>query len=245
MVGPVEFRFEIKAYTPKTMPLERLARYLSNLAVILGETRSVHLVRIEAGSTVPVLAVDWESLPKVRKRAHEIRSDEGSAEACAARRAIERDLAEDNAPFGDLLDHQGTRLLRFPGVQVGADIEYGPFSQPGTLDGVPIVVGGQKDLVPVHLKDRERIHDCVASRAVAKEISRHLFTAPVRVSGIGRWFRDSHGVWTMRSFTIHGFTELTAASVGEVSDRLQRIDAAWKQREDPIGDLTALRDSEA
>lgn len=132
IVGPVELRFEIKAYTPRTMPLERLARYLSNLAIILGEAKSVHLVRIEAGSTVPVLAVDWESLPKVRKRAHEIRSDEGSSEARAARRAIERDLAEDNAPFGDLLDHQGARLLRFPGVQAVAELEYGPFSQPGT-----------------------------------------------------------------------------------------------------------------
>jgi hypothetical protein len=30
-----------------------------------------------------------------------------------------------------------------------------------------------------------------------------------------------------------------------VTGRLQRIDAAWKQRDDPIGDLVTLRDGEA
>jgi hypothetical protein len=244
MVRPVEFRFEIKAYSPDTMPLSRLARYLDNLATLLGETKSVHLVRIDGGSTVPVLAVEWESLPKVKKRANDVRNNEGPAEARKAKENIERDLAADNAEYGDLLDQHGARVLRFPGAPRVAAQEFGPFSQPGTLDGVPIVVGGENDPVPVHLQDRGQIHNCIAARDVAKAIGLHLFTTPLRVLGIGRWFRDDAGIWTMRRFQIQQFTELRAESVTAATARLQAIAAEWKQRPDPAGDLIRLRDSE-
>ena len=244
MVSPVEFRFEIKAYTPTSMPLERLARYLDHLAMLLGETKSVHLVRIDTGSTVPVVSVEWESVPKVKKRANDVRNNEGSATACAAKRAIETDLAEDNAEYGDLLDHHGARVIRFAGWTKAVEPEYGPFSQPGTLDGVPIVVGGENDPVPVHLQDRGGIHNCLATRDIAKGISRYLFTAPLRVAGVGRWVRAAEGAWEMRRFTIQSFQELRVESIPDITKRLRAIDAAWKNTNDPIGDLVAIRDSE-
>ena len=245
MAKPVEFRFEIKAYSPATMPLERLARYLEKLSVILGETRNVHLLRIDGGSTVPVLVVDWESLPKVKKRANDVRNNEGPDEAQKARRAIEGYLAEDNAKYGDLVDQHGARVLRFPGVGRVTEPEFGPFMQPGTLDGVPIVVGGQNDPVPVHLQDRKRIHNCLASRDVAKGIGLHLFSTPLRVFGVGSWFRDREGNWDMRRFTIQNFAELKAESLVDVTKRLQGIDAQWKTMDDPIEALIRLRASEA
>ena len=72
----MQLRFEIGAYSPKTMPMARLARYLDNLATVLGETRSVHLVSVDEGSTVPVLAVDPEAYGKVRQRAAEVHNKE-------------------------------------------------------------------------------------------------------------------------------------------------------------------------
>ena len=243
MAEPVEFRFEIKAYTPQTMPLSRLARYLDNLSTLLGETKSVHFVRLEGGSTVPVVAVEWEALPKVKKRANDVRNNEGPQEARRAKEAIERDLASDNAEYGDLLDQHGARVLRFPGAKQVAAQEFGPFSEPGTLDGVPIVVGGENDPVPVHLQDRGVIHNCIATRDVAKAIGFHLFTTSLRVAGIGRWFRDAAGLWTMRRFQIQSFVELRGESVIDASARLQAIEAAWKSR--PISDLIKIRDSEA
>ena len=245
MASPVEFRFEIKAFSPETMPLSRLVRYLDNLATLLGETKSVHLVRIEGGSTVPVISVEWESLPKVKKRANDVRNNEGPAEARKAKEAIEKDLASDNAEYGDLVDHHGSRVLRFPGARRVAAQEFGPFPQAGTLDGVPIVVGGENDPVPVHLQDRGTIHNCLASRDVAKAVGLHLFTTPLRVYGIGRWFRDATGLWTMRRFTIQNFTELRAESVIDASARLQAIEAEWKKSKDPIGRLLKIQGSEA
>lgn len=244
MVPPVEFRFEIKAYSPETMPLDRLAQYLDSIATLLGEARSVHLRRIDGGSTVPVLAVDWESVPKVKKRANDVRNDEGPEEAKRAKRTIERYLAEDNADYGDLVDHHGARVLRFPGRQKQVDQEFGPFSQPGTLDGVPIVVGGENDPVPVHLQDRAAIHNCLAARDIAKQIGHYLFSTPLRVSGVGRWVRTSHGLWVMKRFTIQSFSELRGESLHDVTARLQAINARWKKTADPLSDLAAIRGDE-
>ena len=237
----VQLRFEIGAYSPTTMPMVRLARYLDHLATVLGETRSVHLVSVDEGSTVPVLAVDPEAYGKVRQRAAEVRNKEASPAVLKASRAIETDLATDNARYADVVDDHGTRILRFAGAPRCDDPEYGPFSQPGTLDGIPIVVGGENDPVPVHLESLDRVHNCLAARALAKQIGIHLFTTPLRVSGLGRWFRDRDGAWTMKSFRIQDFEELPTDSLADATRRLRSIDAGWKQRPDPLGDLVALR----
>ena len=238
---PVQLRFKIGAYSPATMPMARLARYLDNLATVLGETNSVHLVSVEDGSTVPVVAVQWEAYPKLKKRADAVRNGEGPANVLHARRAIEDDLSADNAEYAELVDEHGARILRFAGEARTDEPEYGPFSQPGTLDGVPIVVGGRDELVPVHLQSHDRVHNCLAKRDLAKNIGMHLFTTPLRVSGVGRWFRDREGAWTMNSFRIHEYTELRSDSPAEATSRIQSIDAGWKKRPDPLGDLVALR----
>jgi hypothetical protein len=245
MASPVEFRFEIKAYTPETIPLERLAFYLERIATLLGESKNVHLLRIEGGSTVPVFRIDWESVPKVKKRVNDVRNNEGPAEARNAKIAIERALAEDNAPYGELIDHHGGRVIHFPGRDKFRETEYGPFNQAGTLDGVPIVVGGENDPVPVHLQDRGGvIYNCLAERALAKRIGLHLFTTPLRVDGVGRWYRSSEGVWSLRRFLIRDYRELKAESLHDATARLRAIDAAWKKHPDPVSELVALRGTE-
>ena len=76
-----EYRFEIDAYTPATIPLSRLSQYLSDLARMMGESASVHLSRVEKGSTVPIILVDWEAEPKVRERLRLVKFKEGPKEA--------------------------------------------------------------------------------------------------------------------------------------------------------------------
>ena len=55
---PREYRFETDAFTPETIPLYRLSQYLGDLARMMGQETNVHLVKVEKGSTVPVIAVD-------------------------------------------------------------------------------------------------------------------------------------------------------------------------------------------
>ena len=46
MVEVLTYRLKIDAYTPETMPMGRLAEYMADLAVILGERAAVHFVQL-------------------------------------------------------------------------------------------------------------------------------------------------------------------------------------------------------
>jgi hypothetical protein len=50
MAGSSEYRLKIDVYTPATIPMARLAEYMQEFAVLLGEAKSVHFVRLEEGS---------------------------------------------------------------------------------------------------------------------------------------------------------------------------------------------------
>ena len=146
--------------------MERLARYLLELAILMGETQSVHFDRLKSGSTRAVARADWEAAPKIKKRIAEARVNEGPDEPRQAKRRIDDMLIADNAS-GELADVSGDdrkRLIYFPGAKRTVDVDYGPFRQAATIDGVPIVIGGEDDPVPVHLQDRDRVYNCRLSR---------------------------------------------------------------------------------
>ncbi len=239
---PVAFRFALDAYSPETIPMERLALYLLELAKLMGETQHVHFDKLERGSTNALAKVDWEAAPKIRKRLAEARVGEGPDEPRVARRRIDDMLVEDNASgeLTELADKKYRRLIYFPGARRSKDVDYGPFRQAGTLTGIPIVIGGETEKVPVHLQDRDHIYVCRANRPLAKEIAAYLFQTPIRVDGVGTWFRSRDGEWEMRRFTIHSFKALRRESVAEAAARLQRLPTRIQTDADPIGELIKL-----
>ena len=228
------------AYSPETLPMARLAEYLAELAVILGHRAAVHFVKIESGSAVPVFAIDREEAPKVQKRVAALDRGDGPEDARQAVQRIDRWLADDDAT-GELLGPTGARLLRFPGRDRAASPKYGPFTQAGTLDGVVIVIGGERDPVPLHLQDGELVHNCMVPRELARRLAPYLFGSPVRVSGNGRWKRDAHGHWEMTHFSVSAFEPLTEETLASAVARLRQMPAEWKQSTDPLADLMAIR----
>ena len=81
-----EYRLKINAYSPETMPMRRLAEYLADMAMLLGEESHVHLVAIESSSTCPVVLVDWEAEPKVIERVNRVRNGESRGGATCNRK---------------------------------------------------------------------------------------------------------------------------------------------------------------
>ena len=236
-----EYRFQIDAYSPDTIPLSQLAEYLEQLAVLFGETHSVHLIKIEKGSTVPVLRVEREAEPKVRERLRLVRQQDGPAEALRAAKQINELLRKDDAK-GVIIDPVGSKVIDFPGRDLNRLAEYGPFSQPGRLDGMPIMIGGEEELVPVHLEGRQKeVYICRAKRSVAKDLAPYLFSDYVRVEGNARWIRHRDGDWEMRRFTINDFTVLKATTLRETIEGLRALPAKWKGLDDPYGDLMRIR----
>jgi hypothetical protein len=240
---PREYRFEIDAYTPETIPLARLSQYLSDLARMMGESANVHLARIEKGSTVPVIRVDWEAEPKVRDRIRAVKFNEGPPEAQKAYKEINRKLVQDNAN-GVLLDPGKSKVIRFPGRDAANQPEFGPIRQNAVFQGIPIRIGGELDPVPVHLEDGETKHIVMAPRRIAKQLGPHLFTSVVRIEGKGRFLRDRTGEWTVQDFYAQSFDVLSEGNIRTDISRLRAIPASWKETEDPIGELMAMRTGE-
>lgn len=246
----LRYRFVIdEAFTPDSLPMARLAEYMADLAVVLGQRSSVHFVAIESGTTVLVQEVEWEAAPKVRERIRSIRHRDGPPEALRAYESLNRRLAEDNGAARLLEDADPeesgaasyARILEFPGRHRLDQPEYGPFNQPGALQGIVIVVGGESDPVPVHLQDGPTVHICRARRPLARRLAQHLFTTPLRVTGMGRWFRDSTGLWHMRSFVISDFAELSETPLTQVVDEMRRVPGEWKKLSNPLRELRKVR----
>lgn len=235
-----EYRFQIDAFSPDTIPMSRLVEYLGDLARMLGQDKSVHLAKIESGSTVPVVWVEWEAEPKVRDRIRQVRYKEAPPSAMEASRSIDRRLAQDNA-VGVLLDPNGTKVVTFPGRERNTRLVYGPIAQRGTFQGVPIKIGGEQDVVPVHLEDGDRKHIVEAKRSLAKEIAEFLFSAVVRVEGDGRWIRHPDGEWELLSFHAASFQLIENADINKNIAQLRAIPGKWKKIDDPLAELEKIR----
>lgn len=233
-----EFRFKIDAYTPDTMPLERLAEYLAELAVLFGENKAVHFVRLEPGSTVPVIKVEREAAPKVRARVKSVIWGDATGEAMRAYRTINRKLREDNA-VGAVQEATGAEIIRFPGREDEGD-GFAAIRQQGTLDGEVIRIGGKTKIVPVSLQSEDQTFSyCYAKRALAKDLGRRLFE-PVRLFGIGRWTRDRKGNWNLDNFIIDRFEVLSDDPLSSVLEKIRAIPGGeWGT--DAIRELHDLR----
>lgn len=236
-----EFVFKMDTYSLKTLPMNRLAEYMSDLATILGEHKQVHFVRLRSGSVALNIRVDREAEPKVRKRIGLSKQDDGPPEARTAIRNINRRLAEDNAS-GVLLDPDERRIIPFPGKSRFTQPTIGPIRQPGSLDGVPIRVGGRTDPVPVHLEGfGQEIYVCVARREIAQQIAKHIFETPIRAEGIGAWTRSPDGEWEMQSFNIHNFQEMEEVSLNETVQHLRAIELPIEPGENLLDTMAEIR----
>lgn len=216
-----EFRFRIDAFSPDTIPMSRLAEYMSELATILGEEKSVHFERLERGSTVIVHKVESEAIPKVRERTAAVRQSSGPNEARKAYKALNKLLRDDNA-IGVLQEERGV-VIRFPGREE-ADERYPTIKQQGTLDGVIISVGGVDRTVHVKLQSEgETITSLyTTNRQLGKELASR-FDENVRLVGVGSWARNSEGVWKLENFRIDAFDVLKPLSLSAALSELKEL----------------------
>lgn len=235
----LEYRLEIDAFTPESLPMARLAEYMADLAVVLGEREHVHFKGVEAGSAVLVARTDWEAYPKVRARVHAVKQRQAAADVLRAADTLNVKLAADNAT-AVLRDPQSARVLTFVGRNKPTEPEY-VFTQAEELYGTVVVVGGTGDPVPVHVQDGAEIHLCLAKRSLARELAQHIFGATLLVSGAARRARTADGEWKVRAFHIQHFRVLDDRPLTHVVQRLRAVDADWVKRTDPLGDLAALR----
>lgn len=234
--------FYIDAYSPDTIPMAKLAEYMADFATLLGKENAVHFAGLEKGSTRLAARIEFEDVPKVTQRLHDIRRGIPPKDAAKVFKEIDDRLANDNAVGRIFMEGLDTPVLDFPGRDRPKPVSYGPFAQEGSLDGLLIAVGGKDETVPLRLQNGETIYtNCDTTRLIAKELGKHLYE-PIRVHGIGRWMREADGTWSLLRFKVHRFDVLEKESLRDVVTALRAMRGSlWKTMPDPLAELADMR----
>ncbi len=235
----------IDAFTPETIPMARLAQYMQNLAAMLGHDAAVHFETLKPGSTQLVARIDHEDIPKVATDLVQLKRGEGRPEATRAQAAIDRLLAEDNASgFVYEDEDQSTKIIAFLGVTRPKPTTFGPFNQEGSIDGILISVGGADQTVHLQLQNGDMKYTGIeTNRETARRLAKHMYE-PVRIFGTGRWLRDEEGTWLLKKFKVDSYNVLAADDLKDAVEQMRKIEGSeWKEMDDPIGTLKALRET--
>jgi len=241
MNDQTEFDLRITAYTPETIPMERLAQYMLELAALMGNTAHVHFKKLRRGSTRLCAQVEQEDVPKVKERIASANRGNAPPDVLKAIRNINILLRDDGAHGA--LKQGSAQIYKFPGVDEQIPKRIGPIKEAGILDGEIVRVGGKDKTIHILLigPDGQEYKLVTTSRDVAKSMANHLY-CPVRVTGIGTWGRNEEGVWELDSFSVQGFEPIDELSLIEAFAALQSVEGSkWKQMNDPLATWQKLR----
>jgi len=119
----------------------------------------------------------------------------------------------------------------------------GPIVQAGTLDGEVIQVGGRDETINIHMKSGDDVHRCITTKTIARQLAQHLFGAPVRVRGMGTWFRAESGGWKLHRFDIESFQTLDDTPLSKIFEGLRaRLAPPESGRINPAEMMRQLRE---
>ncbi len=219
MSGDDTYELYIDAFTPASIPMARLAEYMADFAVLLGQQEHVHFDKLTPGSLAVVSRIEPVAQNKVQRRLEEVRFGTGPKEAMDAFREIDEKLAADNAA-GRVVRGKA-KIIEFPGRNRPVESSVGPIVQPGALDGEVIQVGGRDETINVYIKAGDEFHRCITSKAIARRLAQHIFGSPVRVHGRGTWSRAESGDWKLHRFDIESFETLDETPLPKIFEGLR------------------------
>lgn len=238
-----EYVFWIDAYTPATIPMERLAEYLTALAKMLGHSGSVHFNRLEKGSTKSVMHVQREDAPKVYERVENLARGQAANDAKVAYDQLNNLLYDDGA-IGRLSRklpdvESSVIVLNFLGRELLKPPTFGPFYEEATIEGELVRIGGKDKSAHAQIVDPEgNSWSGEMDRDMASEMAQYLYKGTVlRVTGDARWERLEDASWRLDKFKIKSFTVLADDTLDEVTERLRNLK---KTNWDSVGDIDAF-----
>lgn len=215
-----------ESYTPRTIPLDRLAAYIAGVARLLGESASVHLDTIKEGSIAIHVEVDEPARPKVRERVRTLHAGSAAKDALKAYKDLDDMLLKDNATGALVGDEDGV-VVPFPGKRRSQPVAFGPFRQAGHIDGQVYRIEGKDETKHVGVRDGERDYgSLVTSEAVALRLRHQLWDRTLRFHGVGSWLRHGNGSWELKSFRINDFEVLDEAPLEDVVRNLRAVPGA-------------------
>jgi hypothetical protein len=239
-----ELRFQIEGTTPHVIPMARLAEYLKELSILLGNKPHVHFLRVETGSLPCIVEVDQEKEESIITRVKKATMNKGPKEAIMANSNLRAMLKKDEFS-AEFKTETGDTFASYPLVGQKKEETFGPFWQDGSLDGIIVRLGGIDETLPVHLVYEGRTHICNANRDIVRQLGLYIWGEPIRVHGSGKWYRDAQGTWQLQFFDIHSFEPLQATTLSEAVSQLRAIpDNGLLSLKDPLAEMQKIRHGE-
>lgn len=235
------FKLRITAYTPDTIPMNRLAEYMLQIAALMGSETHVHFKGLNKGSTILCVNVEDEDIPQVKERLAKVHTIDAPADVVRPFKALNDLLRADNARA--TLKQGSAQIVQFPGCDTPLVPRIGPVKEAGQLEGAVIWVGGKDSTKHIRLLSHngDEYKLTTSSLELAKELGNNLFS-PVRVNGMGTWYRNENGQWELDKFIVHSYAPLEDISLIEAFAALREIDGdGWKKLPDPLAVLCELR----
>jgi hypothetical protein len=235
-----EFSLCVRAWTPKTIPMKRLAQYMLPFALMLGNEAHVHFKGVRKGSTALRAEVEPDGIPLVQERLAGINRGDAPGDATRGFRDITALLQEDAASARLMCGK--AKIIEFPKSKMQEE-RIGPIFEAGQLEGTVIGVSGKDSTKHIRLADQdgEVYRLSTTNIELAKQFGNQLFTE-VRVTGTGKWFRDENGKWILDDFVVQSCDPLDNTSLIEAVAALRAIEGdGWKKFADPLAVCRQLR----
>lgn len=240
LAAPTAYQFVMDKWLPTTIPMKRLAQYMDKLAVLVGSPERVHFDRITKGSARPAFNVEEVAAYEVSQRLKAVNEGQ-DGDVAKLRKEINKMLRDDGCT-AYLRVLKGPKVIEFAGRRTPISEEV-TVHDTGELEGTVIRIGGKDNTVPVTLEGADDYYKCQTTKAIAKQLAQRLFEGRVRVSGKGKWLRDSEGKWTLEEFQILGFEPLEGGSLSEfVKDMREIPGSAWNEMDNPQVELKRIRE---
>lgn len=201
-----EYSFRIIGPKPDTIPMSRLATYMGELARLMGSHENVHFGRIEDQSVSIVAFASPSEIPLISPRLRAASRGEANSDIASSWKRINEHLAEDGWA-AEMRLPRSTELIVFPG-KAKAATALRSINQPTSVQGRLIRIEGAGDIVRVGLDIDGDLTARISLDAHNAQQLATFFHRHVRLSGEGRWKRDSEGRWSLESLTASSFEVL-------------------------------------
>lgn len=231
-----KYRFRIGAYSPKTMPLVRLLKYLAQFEKVLPHPEKVHLVGVEEGSTRPAFYIEPNYESQTVNRLGLIALGHGTADEKRAYAEIQHLAAEDEADGVDFASPNGAVIINFPKKlreEEPQQLVVEGVKQKLTIFATAFKAGrsnpkSQKyDAWFVDMKDGATIR-AEMSIELGLRLGKKL-EEELSVSGDAVWNRDEKGQWKIQCFSITNFEEFQPKSPADTFSDLEAIESAFPE----------------
>ena len=217
--------FKLNGGRPQDIPIERLIKYMSHLAELVGSSNSVRISGVSKGSVKFGLAVQQDYYATLVERVATAKNAQrASATVAKAVRGLEEMMTDDGLT-GDFLVGK-TKLLHLRGYSRAAGPVIGPVLQRYTVRAKVIGLEGKDATKHVRLIEhgtKRELRGDFRSDQLAVRLTEHLWKDVIEVSGMARMYRHPDGEWELRIFHVDDVKPVDPSRPSEVLQGLGNI----------------------